>query len=186
MADLGGPTIEIMVCPMHVLDFEHIQIQLQVHPVTAENVTPFLRSETERIKQRVAGKTIDVKTIVLIDSSCTAPVSAAVRQVWAKWINENLGLLQQVTAGLGVVVPNSLTRGTLTAITWMAPIPIPVELFGTMEQALDWAITSIDRAGGHIPSELLMGGAELVERRRARYTEQSTRPNQRALAVRPP
>ena len=161
-----GPTD----CPFRILDFEHIQVQLQVGPTSIENIVPFLTSETARIRARTDGKIIEIKTIVLIDATYDELASPAVRRVQAEWINENRDLLSRSVQAFCLVVPNPIARGAVTAIKWMAPLPATLHLHPTMEQAIDWAIATIDRQGGDIPSELLMGGAELIERRRAELT----------------
>ena len=91
------------------------------------------------------------------------------RSLQAEWIEQNRELLRAVCAGMGFVVPsNGVVRGALTAILWLAPIPVHTTVHASMEEALDWAITEVDRTDGIVPTELLLGGAQLVAQRVAR------------------
>ena len=72
-----------------------------------------------------------------------------------------------VVHAMGFVIPSSLIRGTLTAVFWIAPMPMPTSVHETLEQALDWAITTLDKHGEPIDPDLLMNGVMAIERKRA-------------------
>ena len=157
--------------PVQSIDFEQIQVQIQLEDLTPENLLPYQRSETARIKQKISeakalGVDLGRKAVVIVDGTVDLMPSAQIRKLQGDWMKENSDLLGLVVHSMGFVVASAAARGALTAVMWLAPMPFKVTTHATMEKALDWAITEVDHMNGKISNELLMGGVVAIEKRR--------------------
>lgn len=165
--------------PYAIYDFTQVQIQIQIGEVTAENLRPHLESETARIRELLKQRTLHDtrKAVAIVEFLSVQKPDPVVRRLQADWMKENTELLRLVTGSMAFVVPNSMLRGALTAVMWIAPLPMPVTLHETMDLAIDWAIGEVTRNNwGDISNELLMNGAMAVERRRATTPHRPVRP----------
>lgn len=159
-----------MASPYQVLEFGQLQIQVQIAQLTPENLVAHLNAESTRIRRAAmdARKVGDTrKAVVLIDTSVTLMPDPLTRKLQAEWMKENQELFRLVVHAMGFVIPNSVIRGTLTAVFWIAPMPMPTSTHETMEQALDWAITELDQRGEQIHPDILANGVMAIERKRA-------------------
>ncbi len=155
--------------PFETVTFGHIVVQFQVGPMTEANMKSYLQEQTKMLaegaRQSVA---LRRKGVIIVDGSVELIPPPTVRKLQAEWINQNREALRASTAGMGIVVPGSLSRGAMQALSWMAALPVPSTAHERMELALDWAIATVDAMGGDIPSELLMGGVMAIERAKMR------------------
>ena len=154
--------------PIQALDFDQVQVQIQLAPLTAENMRAFQAAETERIRALVDIRDSHVprKAVVVMDGSNELLPGADVRRMQAEWLKEHHDLLRLVLHSISVVVPNPLTRGAVTAVTWMANTPCPIKTHASLEQAVAWAIDECIAIGGTVSEELLQGGVTAIEARR--------------------
>ena len=62
--------------------------------------------------------------------------------------------------GIAVLISNALIRGALKAVTWVAPIPVPVQPFGSIADADPWVreIFAAQRIPVTPPIEALLAG----------------------------
>jgi hypothetical protein len=111
------------------------------------------------------------KAVVINDASCDMLPSPSARKAQAEWLKENEHLLKLVCHAAGFVLPSTTLRTTLTGVLWIAPTPFPITTHASLELALDWAITEVDRLGFDIHPELFGQGIMAVERRRAAFEE---------------
>lgn len=63
---------------------------------------------------------------------------AASRQLVADWFRRHDTTLRERVVGFDFSFPSAISRGVLTAILWVAPMPVPI----TMHESLRRAITS--------------------------------------------
>ena len=156
--------------PYQIYDFIQVQVQVQVGPVTEANLRPHLLGETARIRELLKQRSLHdtrkaVAVVEILNEQRSDPV---VRKLQTEWMKENTELLRLVTGAMAFVVPNGVLRGAVTAVLWVAPMPMPVSLHENLDLALDWAVGEVTRNNwGDISNELLMNGAMAVERRRA-------------------
>lgn len=155
--------------PIQALDFDQVQIQIQVAPLTSDNIRAFHEAETERIQQLVGIRDQHVprKAVVVVDGSNELLPSADVRRLQAEWLKKHEDLLRLVLHSMTVVVGNPVVRGAVTAVMWMASTPCPIRTHAGLAEAVDWAIESCTSIGGTVSEELLSGRVEAVESRRA-------------------
>lgn len=159
-----------MGLPYEILEFGQVQIQVQVEQLTPDNLAQHLKNETARIRNAIAQhrKPGDTrKAVVLVDTSVTLMPDALTRKIQADWMKENEDLFKLVVHSMGFVIPSAIIRGTLTAVFWIAPMPMPVTTHESMDQALDWAIAQLDHYGEQVDNDLLMNGVMAIERKRA-------------------
>lgn len=178
--------------PVQSIDFDQIQIQIQLEDLTPENLLPYQRSESARIKSKLSeakalGLDLGRKAVVIVDGTVDLMPSAQIRKLQGEWLKENASLLGLVVHSMGFVVPSATARGALTAVMWLAPMPFKVTTHATLEQALDWAITEVDQMHGKISNELLLGGVMAIEKRRLQaegaHSKWATRRLQNASGV---
>lgn len=111
---------------------------------------------------RIACEEVGVRTAFIYDAGNTPdgrPDSKA-RSVAAHWLNENALLLQRKCAGMDFVFPTALSRGILTAITWIRPLPMASRVHESFEAAVQ---CSLDRIGSRFPVGELVREADGLE-----------------------
>lgn len=78
------------------------------------------------------------RAVVLIDARKAAPMNARQRKQQADWQREHERVLRENTLGTAFVVSNTITRGLLTAIFWLQPLPHEHVVTQSMEEAERW------------------------------------------------
>ncbi|NLE47203.1 MAG: hypothetical protein GX614_02250 [Sandaracinaceae bacterium] len=91
-----------------------------------------------------------VRAAIVYDAGRTPdgrPNSKA-RSYAAHWLNEHAHLLQRKCAGMDFVFPTPLSRGILTAITWIRPLPMASRVHERCDTAVQ---SALDRIGARFP-----------------------------------
>ena len=76
---------------------------------------------------------------VINDASRWMKSSAVQRKQQADWMLKHDAEMRFKTAGVAFVITSALVRGGLNAVLWLAPLPCPHKIVGTMEEAQAWA-----------------------------------------------
>jgi hypothetical protein len=84
--------------------------------------------------------------VLVFDLTRSALPNAVQRRKLTAHMRDNDEKIRRWVRGIGVVCPNPLMRGVVTAIFWVAPPPVPHHLFATCEEASDWADSLIKAA----------------------------------------
>lgn len=162
--------------PIQSLDFDQVQVQIQIAPLTPENMLAFHESEDARIRQLLSIRDSEVprRAIVVLDGSNQLVPPAAVRRIQAEWMTKNSHMLRTVIHSMGVVIPNAVARGAFTAVMWLAGERVPWDMVAhpDLEAALSWAVKQAHSIGGTVSPDLMLDGALAVERKRAVLTGQ--------------
>lgn len=74
----------------------------------------------------------------VIDLIEATPGSAKQRKTQADWIRANEQLLAQSFRAAAIVTDNALVRGTVTAVFWIRPLPMPTHMAATIADAERW------------------------------------------------
>ena len=82
----------------------------------------------------------------VVDASAVRSAPATQRRIVSEHERSVRAHAIQWCAGLAVVIPNSLVRGFFTAVTWLAPLSYPHQLFETRDEAMAWAREQLRRA----------------------------------------
>lgn len=156
---------------MQTLDFDQIQVQIQLERLTAENMRAFLQAEDRRIAGllNVRDQAVPRKAVVLLHPEAELAPSADVRQLQSAWLKENQAMLRLTVHAIGLVLPNPMWRGAFTAISWMFANRLPVRIVAhsSLAEALRWGLEEVASIGGTVAEELREGGVLAIERRRA-------------------
>jgi hypothetical protein len=75
---------------------------------------------------------------VVIDARAVGRVPATQRRGIIDWINRDRQYLKTYCAGGALVFESAIQQGLWTAISWVAPSPIPVKVFGDVSSAEAW------------------------------------------------
>ncbi len=164
--------------PIQTLDFEQVQVQLQIAPLTAENMAAFLQADEARLKQLLNNRdtALPRRAVVILDGSNQLVPPPAVRKLQAEWIKRNEHVLRTVIYSMGVVIPNTIARGAFTAVMWLAGDRVPWEMVAhpDLATAIQWAIAEAKSHGATVSEELVRDGIGAVERHRAQLAGRGT------------
>ena len=75
---------------------------------------------------------------VVVDPSGMGNADVVARTAAGHWRADHLPLIANTCRCAGYVADSSVMRGVLQAVFWFARPAIPVQIFGSREQALDW------------------------------------------------
>lgn len=135
--------------------------------VTASNLRDYLDSETARMRELVKNMPAGFdKVIVVVDGSVALMPPAEARELQAKWIAAHRELLRRLTHKMAFVVPNPWVRAIVAAIFAIAPSPVPMQTFASLDEAMAWATAESSALGGTLTSELLNEGTQAIARLR--------------------
>jgi hypothetical protein len=82
----------------------------------------------------------------LIDLCSAKPGSAKQRNMQAKWIAGNEQAIAREFLAAAIVTDSAIIRGTVTAVFWIKPLPLPTHLAATVEAAEQWLAPFLARA----------------------------------------
>lgn len=157
--------------PIQSLDFDQVQVQIQTEAVTPEGMGAFLGAEEVRIRRLLNARDSELprRAVVVLDGSNQLVPPPAVRRIQAAWMANNSHLLRTVVHSMGIVIPNTVSRGAFTALMWLVGTKVPWEIVAhpDLPSAIDWAIKEARSIGGSVSNELIRDGAEAVERKRS-------------------
>jgi hypothetical protein len=93
----------------------------------------------------------DEKRVILFDSRKSGTASAKQRQLQAQWMRNNKAQTKANTLGCVFVLDSVFSRGALTAILWLQPMPCPHAVVSNMDAALEKASQWLAAEGLTIP-----------------------------------
>jgi hypothetical protein len=151
--------------PYRLLSFGHVQVQIQVAPITAHNLAIHLAAQSEQLEliSRERWKYDPVKVVVLVDGGVSLVPPPEARALQTAWLKKHRNELSLITYKMGFVLPNRLLRAFVNAILFVAPLPVPMTAHATMHDAVRWATREIDSIGGEVSPELRSRGSAAVE-----------------------
>jgi hypothetical protein len=100
----------------------------------------YLRSMSRFIDRRT-------KNVTILDARKAKSPTATQRAKQAAWLKTNRVALQEYSCGSVFVIDSALVRGGLTAILWIAPMPVAHAVVATLEEAERWAFARLRAAG---------------------------------------
>lgn len=158
--------------PFEVLEFGQVHVQVQVRPVTAQGLRAFLDGQAREIKTALDRMdSAPPKVVVVVDASVSLLPPSDARRVQADWLKEHEHLLRLVTHSTGLVLPNPLLRGFMASVLALAPTPVPMKTHGSLDEAICWAIATVDEIEGEVTDDLRTHGSQAVELAKAALTD---------------
>jgi hypothetical protein len=77
--------------------------------------------------------------IVICDATDALMPEPSFIRTQARWMQANIPKIQALNRGVALVLPSALTRGILRGLSHVAKLPVPYEVFETLEEARSWA-----------------------------------------------
>jgi hypothetical protein len=102
------------------------------------------------------------KSFLLTDASRLSEAPATQRKYAGEWTARTAELQSSHSLGGAVVVSSAFMRGVVTAIHWLKKPPAPTQVFTTRDEAIVYAVETIEAAG--IPAGIEARGLASVAR----------------------
>lgn len=80
----------------------------------------------------------DVPYVALFDARRVGTADARCRKAYAEFLGANAQDLRRLCKGAAFVVTSSLIQGTITAVSWLTPLPFPHRTFTRRAEARAW------------------------------------------------
>jgi hypothetical protein len=109
-----------------------LYVRFPSKPLSDAGFEYFIERYTAMVERRVPFATI------LDSRGLTTAITAHQRKRLTEWFEVTGELAGQYHFGIAVLISNALIRGALKAVTWVAPIPVPVQPFGSIADADSW------------------------------------------------
>jgi hypothetical protein len=82
----------------------------------------------------------------LIDLRGATNASARQRKRQARWIRDNVEVLERDVSAAVIVTDSAIMRGIVTAIFWIRPLPCPTQIEPTLVRGLAWIRPFLEEA----------------------------------------
>lgn len=131
-----------------------LYVRFPSKPLSDAGFEYFIERYTSMVERRIPFATI------LDSRGLTTAITAYQRKRLTEWFEVTGELAGEYHFGIAVLISNALIRGALKAVTWVAPIPVPVQPFGSIADADPWVreIFAAQRISLTPPIEALLAG----------------------------
>jgi hypothetical protein len=109
-----------------------LYVRFPSKPLSDEGMEYFIERYTVAVERKAAFATI------LDSRGLTSAMPAHQRKRLTEWFEVTGELASQVHFGIAVLIGSAVVRGALKAVTWVAPIPVPVKAFGSIADSESW------------------------------------------------
>lgn len=87
------------------------------------------------------------RKVCLMDLRTATTGTAKQRSMQGKWIATNEDIIAREFLAAALVTDRAIIRGTITAIFWIRPLPIPTHVAASLAAAEQWLAPYLARAG---------------------------------------
>ena len=94
--------------------------------------------------------------VLFYDAAGEATISADQRRRQVAWIRRNDAALRKLCHGAAFYFDSALTRGALTAVLWMEPLPFNHMIVSSRHEGLKWAEDRLRAANIALPPQPAM------------------------------
>ncbi len=101
-------------------------------PLSTEGFEYFIMRYTQMVERRVRFATI------LDSRGLSTAINAQQRKRLGEWFEVTGPLAGEYHFGIAVLMSNAIIRGALKAVTWVAPIPVPIMPFASIADSAPW------------------------------------------------
>lgn len=109
-----------------------LYVRFPSKPLSDDGFEYFITRYTGYVERRVLfGSIIDSRGL-------STAITPGQRRRLTQWFEVTGPLASEVHFAIAVLLGNPLIRGALKAVTWVAPIPVPVQAFGSVADADPW------------------------------------------------
>ncbi|MGB8329074.1 MAG: hypothetical protein WCE62_03030 [Polyangiales bacterium] len=109
-----------------------LYVRFPSKPLSDDGFEYFIARYTAVVEQRVRFATI------LDSRGLTTAITAHQRKRLTEWFDVTGDLAGEHHFGIAVLINSAIIRGALKAVTWVKPIPVPIEAFGSIADAAHW------------------------------------------------
>ncbi len=109
-----------------------LYVRFPSKPLCDEGFEYFIERYTMVVERRIPFATI------LDSRGLTTAITPNQRKRLTVWFEVTGPLAGEHHFGIAVLISNALIRGALKAVTWLAPIPVPVKPFGSIADSGPW------------------------------------------------
>jgi len=109
-----------------------LYVRFPSKPLSDEGFEYFIVRYTDLVERRVPFATI------LDSRGLSTAITAQQRKRLTEWFEVTGELAGEHHFGIAVLMSNAIIRGALKAVTWVAPIPVPISPFGSITEAAPW------------------------------------------------
>jgi hypothetical protein len=109
-----------------------LYVRFPSKPLSDDGFEYFIARYTAVVEQRIRFATI------LDSRGLTTAITAHQRKRLTEWFDVTGDLAGEHHFGIAVLINNAIIRGALKAVTWVKPIPVPIEPFGSIADAAPW------------------------------------------------
>lgn len=109
-----------------------LYVRFPSKPLSDAGFEYFIERYTYMVERRIPFATI------LDSRGLTTAITAHQRKRLTEWFEVTGELAGEHHFGIAVLIANALIRGALKAVTWVAPIPVPIQPFGSIADAGPW------------------------------------------------
>ncbi len=109
-----------------------LYVRFPSKPLSDEGFEYFIDRYTSAVERRIPFATI------LDSRGLTTAITANQRKRLTDWFEVTGELAGEHHFGIAVLISHAIIRGALKAVTWLAPIPVPIEPFGSIADAAPW------------------------------------------------
>jgi hypothetical protein len=109
-----------------------LYVRFPSKPLSEEGFEYFIERYTNAVERRTRFATI------LDSRGLTTAITANQRKQLTEWFEVTGELAGEHHFGIAVLISSAVIRGALKAVTWLAPIPVPVKPFGSIADSGPW------------------------------------------------
>lgn len=109
-----------------------LYVRFPSKPLSDEGFEYFIERYTDAVERRIPFATI------LDSRGLTSAITAHQRKRLTEWFEVTGELAGEYHFGIAVLIGSAVVRGALKAVTWVAPIPVPVNAFGSIADSDPW------------------------------------------------
>lgn len=109
-----------------------LYVRFPSKPLSDEGFEHFITRYTDYVERRIPFATI------LDSRGLSTAITAQQRRRLTEWFEVTGPLAGEHHFGIAVLMSNAIIRGALRAVTWVAPIPVPIAPFGSVADSAPW------------------------------------------------
>lgn len=127
-----------------------LYVRFPSKPLSDEGFEYFITRYTAYVERGMRFATI------LDSRGLTTAITAHQRKRLTEWFEVTGELASEVHFGIATLIGSAVIRGALRAVTWIAPIPVPVKAFGSISDAAPWVRQILTQQGIPVTPEMEM------------------------------
>jgi hypothetical protein len=109
-----------------------LYVRFPSKPLCDDGFEFFITRYTEYVERRI------LFAAILDSRGLSTAITASQRKRLTEWFQVTGPLAGEVHFGIAVLFSNALIRGALKAVTWVAPVPVPIQPFASIADAAPW------------------------------------------------